>query len=398
MYVGAVAEQPAPLVDARVSVARPAMGPLSGILLSLAVLFSGAAGVMVFNQAPPGVPLAGFGALFAALTVWSRRWFLDGKAVNLRGRVAVTADGVTLDGRTLTRREDVAHALASPSGLRLFEKGGGRIEVAGSLSEARAMLDAIGLGVRDRAATVSVNVVARGGALGVLPFFSVLWALASFTRVGPRFGWVALSVAAVANLWNVIQTLNKPKEIVVGLDAVIVRRTLGETQTLPLASIESTSVEAPGLVIRSNGLSIYVPCAESEAELVRERIEEAKEARAAAKGAPAEALLARDGREVRSWVQALRGLLAPDARQYRDAIDLSTLLASVEDLAAPPEVRAAAAVALPSPLDEPTRARLRVAIDTAADPRLRIALEAAEVGDEDRIEDALGALTAKKSD
>jgi hypothetical protein len=60
--------------------------------------------------------------------------------------------------------------------------------------------------------------------------------------------------------------------------------------------------------------------------------------------------------------------------------------------AARPIDRAAAAVAIQSSGDEDAKARVRVALDATADDRLRAAFDAANEGDDERIEAALGEL------
>lgn len=97
------------------------------------------------------------------------------------------------------------------------------------------------------------------------------------------------------------------------------------------------------------------------------------------------ARLARGSRDLAGWLGALRALGIRAKATLRDAdVDSDALwtLASGSNVA--PDVRVGAAVALAARGDE-ERTRLRVAAETMAEPRLRVALEAAAAGDDARI-------------
>jgi hypothetical protein len=89
-------------------------------------------------------------------------------------------------------------------------------------------------------------------------------------------------------------------------------------------------------------------------------------------------LLARQGRTPIQWLEALRALGSADASEYRAASMAPDLLWRIaENAAAPPEERAAAAVALHAALDDEGRVRLRGLAQETAAPRVRVALEMA---------------------
>ncbi len=79
----------------------------------------------------------------------------------------------------------------------------------------------------------------------------------------------------------------------------------------------------------------------------------------------------------RQWLERLRALASPEHR-YREAPpNRAELLSAAADPRAEPTARAGAAALLHADLAQDERARLRIAADETASPRLRIALEAA---------------------
>lgn len=121
------------------------------------------------------------------------------------------------------------------------------------------------------------------------------------------------------------------------------------------------------------------------------RIEEARLACADDRpSGEAEGFVAPGGRALKRWVTEVRALAR--ARDYREArVDAERLWSVLEDAKTSPAARAGAAIALST--DEGSRMRLRVAADTCAEPRLRIALTrlAEGAGDSD-LEEALAPL------
>jgi hypothetical protein len=72
-----------------------------------------------------------------------------------------------------------------------------------------------------------------------------------------------------------------------------------------------------------------------------------------------------------------------------DAPSREELLEVIDDPTADEETRAAAAVVLARGRDEETEARLRIAREGTASPRLRVAIDAALAGEDDALERAL---------
>ena len=141
----------------------------------------------------------------------------------------------------------------------------------------------------------------------------------------------------------------------------------------------------------------------SRAHALVERIDEV---RAAAGGVNAEdedsppmaveaviARLSRTADATRDWLRALRALGAGSVATHRVApVAPETFLRIVEDASAKPTDRAAAAVALASNRDSALRDRIRVATETVAEPKLRVALGRSLEDDEDALAEALDDL------
>lgn len=203
------------------------------------------------------------------------------------------------------------------------------------------------------------------------------------------FGWAIYVAAAVFFL--------VPSRVRVGNDALHVRWfVLRET----VRFVDVTHVErmAHGIKVHRAGrrpLELLPRlAAKDDAAARKARIEElarAVELRAQALRAPdakAAGLMA-DLDQRAKRLDELRALLAR-ARGHRDAaLDPEELWSVVQDGAAPPKTRVAAAVALRPTLDENGQARLRVAAQASALPRLRVAIEAAANDDDDAVLEAI---------
>lgn len=143
----------------------------------------------------------------------------------------------------------------------------------------------------------------------------------------------------------------------------------------------------------------------SRAQALVERIQEVVgDARRGDAATAAEALLRVRERLVRTsdttagWLRALRALGTGVVESYRAApVEREALLRVVEDVTARPTERAAAAVALAAQTDPETRAKIRVASETVAEPKLRVALERVLDDDEAALEAAVEELAAEEA-
>ena len=106
------------------------------------------------------------------------------------------------------------------------------------------------------------------------------------------------------------------------------------------------------------------------------------------------ARLSRGEADAKVWLDRLRALVTK-AETFRDAPPTHDELARiVDDAHATEEHRAAAAVALAA-TGEAGKSRLRVARDSTADPKLRVAIDAAIEDDERALTEALGEIGAQ---
>jgi hypothetical protein len=127
--------------------------------------------------------------------------------------------------------------------------------------------------------------------------------------------------------------------------------------------------------------------------MIHERIREAFEAHGRGDVTLAAAALRRGTRDVAAWIRALQAIGSGASADHRTApVPPDQLWRIVEDPHAEPGARAGAAVVLRGSLDEAGRSRLLAAAGATAQPRVRIALEAAGEGDEAALAEALAAV------
>jgi hypothetical protein len=380
------------LVHRRVSLWLASFLTIAGVLpraLALSIFGLGLAG--------PLIQLAGT----IALVLWLRNAWM----VRRRGVLEADASGLAVDGRNVVPRAAIASAYVlggqKPT-ARIVRKRwrGFPVDVhVKTDAEARAIVDALGLGVSS--STAAFGVVIGGGRAQLL---AAIYAMLGCAAVGallvatagtltPAFPLLAITLVIVANRLSVGQVL-------VGTDGLLVTR-LGSKTFLRFDDIERIITEGPTVVVeRRGGAPIRLGlggdnAASREAGAALERrIAEARGAfERGEEGASAEAQLARGRRSTSEWVAALRRLV--EARGYRDAATLPERLQRiVEDPREREATRASAAIALGPVLDADGRARLRIAAETSASPKLRAALERAS--DEDAelaaLEEALASL------
>jgi hypothetical protein len=194
-----------------------------------------------------------------------------------------------------------------------------------------------------------------------------------------------------------VRRLFGPAHLVIGADGVVIRR-LFRDRFVPHARIAAVKVAAQRVELRlDDGSTVRAKARhltpEEQVELST-RLEDARRAWLA--GTADQAALARldrRGRAPAAWRDALRALLG-EASGYREgSLSREDLLRVVESPAAPVERRLGAAMALSADGACEDRARIRVAAEACANPRVRIALAQAASGeiDEAALEEALAA-------
>ena len=198
-----------------------------------------------------------------------------------------------------------------------------------------------------------------------------------------------------------------PARTHVGADGVLVTW-LGIRRFYPVSSIRSVDPYTVGRgrnrvsgarLTMVDGSQVDIPVGRSRrlsprAAALLERIQEARDTAQRGVNEASAILLERGGRGVAEWLRALQAVGAGAIADLRSApISHERLWRVVESHGAPAEERAAAAVALSSSLDASGKQRLRVAAEAVADRRLRVALDAAENGDEAAMQEALGEVS-----
>ena len=332
--------------------------------------------------------------------------------------------GIAVDDETIARARVVAAALL-PHGtnvglpmLRLHLRGPEETRrfVVTTVAEGRKALAHLGFDLAHGPVRFKVaSPVLRFRVFGVVGvvvatalalFFGFLFHLTPGMVVLPPISIVAL----VFSLASVQETVR------IGLEG-IGTEWLGRRRFVPISAVrEVRSGVAPpkaneaelaeqlgtrfGVTVQlhaGDDLEIEVPDAE-QAEVIAERVQEAMDVSKAAEHPISPALLRPPGASATAWIQRLRAAGAGANATLRVApVDEAELWAVLDNAAARPEDRAAAAVALTTHGDD-AKKRVRVAAKTVVDDRLRIVLEAAAGEDEKALEAALASVDEECQD
>lgn len=175
-----------------------------------------------------------------------------------------------------------------------------------------------------------------------------------------------------------------PSWISVGSDGVLVKKI--RRNFLPFGDLKGVRVDGGPVyfsvvIERKGGKALRVPAASAvQAQGVASHVNEALDAFESRRHAALVDGLERGAKDLGEWRQSLRGLL--EGSGYRSqSLGKEDLLRVVEDPGQPARMRVAAAVALESKAGPEERRRIRVAAETCASPKVRIALEEAAEGD-----------------
>jgi hypothetical protein len=335
-----------------------------------------------------------------------------------RGEVRVDARGLHVGARLAVPAARLRDAIVVPGtsegALVRIGRGVRSTDLAvGSVQDGRALLATLGLDAARSTAEVAIRAPdlehyrkRTRAILYLVPFLPIAIVLAL------AFGGVlvALPLAGMLTFLPIALSLAISGSVTVGTDGVLVRW-LWLRRFIALDDVVDAEVGDGELVLNNLPRVVRLLRAdgsvkdellidlwqdgpfqepirsgvEARAQAIAERIREAIAARREAIATAEIGALARARRPIEAWLTHLRGLLtrtetfrgeAPPSRE--------ALLQLVEDSTARPELRAAAAVAVTAAGqdDEAARVRLRVAADTSAAPRLRIALRAAAERDD----------------
>jgi hypothetical protein len=382
-------------------VLRPRLALLAGAL----ALFAASLGLMWVGA--PGWSVAVEQGL-AAWLVGAFAW--RAYRSSLKGIVHADASGLRVGDTVVVERARIASAfLLAPESpvVRVMLRRALSVDVQlESEEKARALLTALGQGTGEAIATFSAI---HGGrrqvvlAVGAVALWGVVVGVAASDLLHGALGVSEVVWSALLSATLVVAFLRLSARVDVGSDGILVRR-LGEQRFVSYRAIAELRPKEPnGILVRlarGRPLQLTVGGWAHRAELrdvLVERIEEARSAFVASDGTSGtEALVAPGGRPAERWLREVRALAR--ARHYRETrLDREHLWRVVDDAAAPPTTRAGAALAL-SELDQPGRARLRVAAEACAEPRLRVALtRVAEGAPDAEVEEALAPLLESKS-
>lgn len=199
-------------------------------------------------------------------------------------------------------------------------------------------------------------------------------------------------------LWGKIA----PRWVHIGTDGVLVQGAL-RRRFVPHGEIERVEHANGGFaggmhvvqITLRDGSTVALPAGSHEevATLIG-RLEAAQEAAATQDRGRLLESIARNGRPLAEWREALGALVARTG--YRTAAhDLEAVMRIVEDATAPVEQRVAAALAARPHGGEAAQRRIRIAAEACADPPLRVALERASTGELD--DEELEEIGARKA-
>lgn len=386
------------------------------------------------NALGTAVGLLSMPFLFGLLSAW---WFRTiGRKPSMRADVLrLTEDAILLGDERLVERDDIASAVVWPARnlgtiVRIARKALGRASIdvlVGSLGDGRALVRALRQSGAQTTRAFRIAAASHqqyrkrvASFFTAAPLMLLVMALAGgFIGKGTIFNGIC-ALIALGYAGFVAQLLSSTR-VEVGTDGIAVRW-LWQKSFVPMSDVlrvervegdVSWTGNYPVIVRvhRRSGPPVdllaqmpkrtaagrddkWAHVASREADMLIERITEAVQERATGGDADLASweseLLSRGERAIDQWVAALRGLsteVESFRRQAGGGID--ALWGVVEDAAAAPERRAAAAVALAPHLDEGGKERVRIAARATAAPKLRIALEAAATNDEDALAEAL---------
>lgn len=327
-------------------------------------------------------------AILAAVThVWNH-WLRE-----RRGRVRGDEDGLWLDDVLLVRRSSVGH------GRVLGRRGGWHVllvrrvrpvdVVVDDEEEGRALLRHMRLEQESSVARYVMNhgTCASAWWRGALMIPVILGPAALAVLLGAS----ALVFVAVVVASSTYCTARSFVRVAAGVDGVRLRRFSGRARFVSHRELASAETDGRDVTLRlhdgstiafnnpsGKGLWRRLPIVNAhrkdDAHLLVARI---NELRASAREASrSDHALARGTRTTREWMTEV-ALASDEHASFRQAaLAPEQLWRMAEDIGAPSTVRAGAALALRSRLDDDGRARVCALADACASPRLRAALMA----------------------
>jgi len=368
---------------------------------------------------PPGV--LGIHFFVISIIAWLGATRQNILASRKERNVRFTPEGVFVNGVLVVKKEEIVDGQFQPrqpriaksfrrrhgSSVRLYGKRK-RILFEAEMDEGRAIdaLRVLGLDASQRRAqfyassplfaTLPRQLGFTWGLMGGVGALVVVMKVLFGINAAPLipFSVVPIFIAAMM-----------PTRLDVGVDGLLIRW-LWKKRFLPMNQIAQVtpSGDRDINVVLTSGETVVIHTsmsrsrgmfAQNRRDAVLARVQEAFSVHKSG-GPPVDvaALVGRGSRKRSEWLDAL--LKMRDASGYRAAVVRDEdLWRVVEDPAAPEDARAGAAVALRSGLDAEGKARVRVAAEATASPKLRVVLDAAAGESEEEATKALHELVGE---
>lgn len=341
-------------------------------------------------------------ATFGALAFFGvRKW--NPSATWTSGRISAGPDGVQFDGKVVAPRTRIKEALVMPykgqTAVRISLKGvlAPTYVAVKDVEEGRRLLRALGFDASQAVARLrAASAVFQWPSwktflLVIAPIITFAFGLGAIVSA---FGKTAAPFAvALLPMFMafVAGAMINPTKVDVGADGILTQW-FGKKRWFSYADLEFVG---PYEDARMGKVYIGVELGLRSGERVRlatgqkrwgdenqalilERISEAIETYKSGMSVADASILARNGRAPTDWITALRRVGAgANADMRTAAVPLERLWKLVEDASATAASRVGAAIALSPHIDARERKRIRVAAESTASPKLRVALEKA---------------------
>lgn len=337
-------------------------------------------------------------AIFSSPFVVAYTWFANPRPVLRSGDVIAGPPGVAFRGHLMLPRRVIRAGFTIPQErgvvVQLERRFFRPVELLlPSADEARALLRSLGLDASQTAVSVPLRSLATLDWRRFVPGLSLAFLVGGsvFGQALTGSGAVVLAVVLASLLAFVagLVMLTLKGRATVAADGVLVSF-LWQRRFHPYTGIARVTPTYLGYktvaLVMKDGRSVHLPIPRywshaqevADAERLAARIQAAMEEHRAAPGEADLQALARRARPVKEWLVHLLGVGAGANADHRRApVPADRLWRIVESPTEDAEARAAAAVALSTSKDDPTRRRLRAVASNTAAPRLRVALEAA---------------------
>jgi hypothetical protein len=368
---------------------------------------------------PPGILGFHLTIIGALLRFTQRRQ--NTRATKRQRQIRADKEGVFIDGDLVVKASAIADGFFQPrrqdgkakyqSSVRLVDKRR-RILFEAEMqdeNEALDLLHALGLDPGSRRAefaggspafaTIGRQFATIFGVMGASAFMSAI-GTALHLAIAPFMVFLMMPLVFAA-MW--------PSKITVGVDGVLIRW-MWRKEFIPMSEIRGVSEageNALRLHLRSGEERIVYTSmrhkqssanvAINNRDAIIARIREAHRTyEARGEAVDATALVARGTQSRSEWLVALEKLARADGGYRQAIVRLEDLLRIIEDPAAPEDARVGAALVVRKSAGEEAKARVRIAAEASASPKLRVALDAAAAGTDETMEAALEDFAPEK--